>query len=301
LNKRKNVPFHWELAMLQIAIVALVLGIVVHIFLQSNIPQPEQSAPLINGLTFEEIHSEVGNRLNAGDKDAALTLLNLLIDNMDEPPTEYYIERARLLGELRHYTEAVADLEMLVDQNRVSASEVAGALCIYYVWLADFTSAEGNCVAADDIYDLCYIHSYTGDYQQALDECNMAVKARPDFSHSRNNRGRAHLMLGHYREAITDTTRSIALNNAYPHFPYSNRALARLAIGQYEEAFADLLVAHESDSSHPDIYLGLGIYYDKMGNPTESLANYCHYIAIAWVTPAESVTERITELGSCGY
>jgi tetratricopeptide (TPR) repeat protein len=298
-QKSKKVLSQWQFYTLQVLIVVLAMGIFVYNSLESNAPQFEQRTVFTDGLTFEELYTQVGTLAGAGDIDGALTIINLLIDKLDEPPTEYYIERARLLGELQHYAEAVAELEMLKDQNRVSTSEVAGALCIYYAWLADFASAEGNCIAADDIYDLCYIHSYTGDYEQALDECNMAVEASPDFSYSHNNRGRAHLMLGHYREVIADTTRSLALNNAYPHFPYSNRALARLAIGQYAAAYADLLLAQESDANHPDIYLGLGIYSDKMGSPREALASYCTYVNLAWVTPAESVTERITELGGC--
>jgi tetratricopeptide (TPR) repeat protein len=297
--KSKKLLARWRFYTLQVLIVVLALGIFAYNLLESDAPHFEQRTSFTGGLTFEELYAQVGTLAGADDIDGALTVLNLLIDNMDEPPTEYYIERARLLGELQHYAEVAAELEMLKDQNRVSASEVAGSLCFYYAWLADFASAEGNCVAADDIYDLCYIHSYTGDYEQALDECNMAIEASPDFSYSRNNRGRAHLMLGHYREAIVDTTRSIALNNAYPHFPYSNRALASLAIGKYDAAYADLIIAQASDANHPDIYLGLGIYYDKMDNPAQALVNYCYYVSIAWVTPAESVTERINELGGC--
>jgi tetratricopeptide (TPR) repeat protein len=310
-EKRKNVR-RWSSRIIEMLIVITAIGVAIQFFAAQNVSTPPQPEPVVvvqntePVMDAEALYWASVEAMNDGDYSGARALITSAIEAHESPPETYYWRRAWLLGQEHRHEEAIEAYQNLLASAGNQAYAFAG-LCYNYGSLAEFDTAEQYCAKAGEfqshtqhsINNMCYIHSFTGPYEQSVRECNSWVRSDSSHPYAYNNRSRAYLMLGNYVQTIEDATRALELNTDYPEMPYTNRGLAKLAMGDYVSGYGDLMAALGADPTYPDIYLGLGMYHDAMGNIAEAQQNYCHYLATAWDSPSDIVVVRINEIGSC--
>jgi TPR repeat protein len=94
----------------------------------------------------------------------------------------------------------------------------------------------------DALYEEANTHARAGAYDQAIEQYNRIIAAKPDHTNAMNNRGNALLAKGQQDQAIADFDRAIALK---PDFAaaYCNRGNAYQAKSEYDRAIRDYTVA----------------------------------------------------------
>jgi tetratricopeptide (TPR) repeat protein len=83
-----------------------------------------------------------------------------------------------------------------------------------------------------------------GQYQQAVESYDEAIRLNPEYALAYNNRGGAYVQLGRYEAAIADYGVATRINPLYAN-AYFNRALAYAMANRFAEARQDLTKAAE--------------------------------------------------------
>jgi protein O-mannosyl-transferase len=104
-----------------------------------------------------------------------------------------------------------------------------------------------------------------GQYQQAIEDFNEAIRFVPDCMQFYNNRGVAYANLGLYQRAIEDYKEAIRLTPNYIA-PYKNRGDAYANLGLYQSAIEDYNQAIRLKSDYVEAYSNRGIIHLKIGN-----------------------------------
>ena len=81
-----------------------------------------------------------------------------------------------------------------------------------------------------------------GDYLQAIEYYDTAIKLNPQLIPAYNNRGEAYYRIGNYDSAIQDYTRALELGTEFME-TYCNRSEAWLHLGEWDHAREDLAIA----------------------------------------------------------
>ncbi|MFZ4440784.1 MAG: tetratricopeptide repeat protein [Syntrophales bacterium] len=101
------------------------------------------------------------------------------------------------------------------------------------------------------------------DPQKAIEYLNEAIRLKPDYAGSYNNRGIAYLDLKRYPRAIDDFNEAIRLApNLAP--AYNNRGLNYTYLGEYQRAIKDLEEAIRLKPNDADAYRNRGRAYHKL-------------------------------------
>ena len=189
-----------------------------------------------------------------GQADAALAdfdqALKLKPDNVDA-----LIGRAGLrVSRKASAAEVSADLEAaaraLPQQDEMhlqigslydAVDEPAAAVSEYSKWIG--SHPRDNPLMAAALNSRCWSRALTGkDLQQALDDCNAALRMRPNTADFLDSRGLVHLRRSSYDQAIADYDAALRLE---PQIAWSlyGRGLARLRKGLAAEGQADIAAA----------------------------------------------------------
>ncbi len=123
----------------------------------------------------------------------------------------------------------------------------------------------------------CLMQIYLEDYTAALQDCEQALRLRPDDGEALLNHGLAAYRLGQYATAVADNSRRLAMGTADLR-AYFNRALAETALGQYASAIADFshaLAADHADQAtiQAEIYIDRGLAYFAMADWSGAIAD----------------------------
>jgi len=81
-------------------------------------------------------------------------------------------------------------------------------------------------------------YSRNGDYDEAIEKFNEAIRLNPGLASAHYNRGEIYFQRGDYEQAIRDFTRTIALAPNFT-FAYYSRGVANERTGEIEEAILD--------------------------------------------------------------
>lgn len=301
---------------IDVLIVALMIGIGIRYLAPAPVAEPVIiREPVVQtvetGITPISLYDRAVELRKADNYEGALAVLNVAISEADEPNAWMLGERVWLLNSLERYDEAIVAHEAMIEVVPLNAWR-ANNYCYSHSSLNNFERAwdvcsEAAALDANNHYarqHLCYIGSYYEHYQVAIDYCTAWIAEEPSDPYPYNNRGRAHLMLGNYAQAIEDITRSIEMENDHPHMTYTNRALAYMGSGEWDLAYADLETAFATDTPYPELDLANAYRIEHLA-VTENfdlmwaLPAYCSYIENSWITPDEAIFERVDQLGGC--
>jgi Tfp pilus assembly protein PilF len=118
-----------------------------------------------------------------------------------------------------------------------------------------------------------------GNYDQAIDDYNEAIRVEPNYPVIYNSRGLAYYKKGDYDRAIADYTRALTID---PNFAdaYANRGAAYLAKGDYDRAIADCGEAIRLDANLDAAYASRGTAYLEKGDTDRAFADYNQAISL---------------------
>ncbi len=108
------------------------------------------------------------------------------------------------------------------------------------------------------------VYYIIGQYQRAIEDCNEAIRLKPDFAAAYYNRGMAYDNLGQYQRAIADYNEVIRLNSDYAN-AYHNRGVAYAKLNQYKLAIEDFNEVITLQTNLPMAYQSRGFVYFNQG------------------------------------
>ena len=116
--------------------------------------------------------------------------------------------------------------------------------------------------------------------QQAIEQFNQAILARPDFTCAYFWRANANAEQGSLKAAIADYTAAINLNPQYS-VAYNNRGLAHSDQGDFAAAIADYTTAIALNPKFAVAYNNRGVAHCKQGNFSMACEDYVTAIGLA--------------------
>lgn len=112
-----------------------------------------------------------------------------------------------------------------------------------------------------------------GNYNQAIEYYDQALKETPTFAKALNNRGVARIESDHPYEAILDYNKAIQIDPSYLDALF-NRAYAYEEIGQYGNALSDVKTIQAITSDSAFVYFYQGLVEAKMRSYKEALLSF---------------------------
>ncbi len=125
------------------------------------------------------------------------------------------------------------------------SGDLEGAIAAYKRSIELYPTAEAHTF-------LGWAYSFQGRIDEAIQECEIAIKIDPDFGNPYNDIGVYLIEKGEYDEAIPWLQKAMAATRYEPrHYPHMNmgRVLARK--GQYREAIKELKKALAIEPDYP--------------------------------------------------
>jgi lipoprotein NlpI len=119
-----------------------------------------------------------------------------------------------------------------------------------------------------------------GNYRQAIEDYDKAIKIKPGFADAYMNRGVAYAGLNNYAQAIKDYDKALEIKPDSAE-AYNNRGVAYNVLGNYRQAIDDFSRAMEIKPGHAGIYyLNRGIAYNGLGNYNQAIEDLSRAIKI---------------------
>ncbi|HEX2590242.1 MAG TPA: tetratricopeptide repeat protein [Rhizomicrobium sp.] len=187
--------------------------------------------------------------IKAGQNDRALADINTAIGL--HPTAMRYRTRGLIYGLLKRYPEALADFDAALalkpsGRDAARTHYARGAALRKMNRSAEADAEYDAAIAADSTWGVPYVGRANldiarHDFGAADADLDKAVSLTPDDSYAWHNRGFLRWLEGRYAEAVSDLTRSIAVEPK--PLAYYNRGQAYLSLGRYGEAMADFAAA----------------------------------------------------------
>lgn len=122
-------------------------------------------------------------------------------------------------------------------------------------------------------YQLAYIYSEKGNFEQAIVEITKAIELKPKTAFYYHERAYSYIALKNPQLALEDDNKAIQLDSKEAIF-YSGRGNAYAMMGKYEESLADFHKCLEIKGNYLDAEFNLGQVYDLMGRNEEAIKYY---------------------------
>lgn len=104
----------------------------------------------------------------------------------------------------------------------------------------------------------CWLRAVRGvELEQALQDCNEALRLNAAFEHAFDSRGLVHYKLGQFEAALADYDAALKIDETRGHFMFG-RGLSLKALGRVEEAEAAFAAAEAAEPGIAALYLTYG-------------------------------------------
>ena len=120
---------------------------------------------------------------------------------------------------------------------------------------------------------LCLALFEEGKFEEAVSNCNEAIRMNPYSIYAFDNRGGAYFKLGQYQLAIEDFNAAIHLKSDYA-YAYNKRGASYSELGQYQRAIEDYNEAIRLKPDYAKAYYNRGDAYIKLGQHQHALEDY---------------------------
>lgn len=128
--------------------------------------------------------------------------------------------------------------------------------------------------------NLCSAYLEAGDYKQALENCDKAIKIDPKDPNTYINRGLVYDSLGEYQLAIADYNKAIDLN-PQDAATYSNLAITYNNLGRLDDAIKALSLALRLQPDDPIVHNNLGNAYFAKGLLDNAVREYLSVLTMS--------------------
>lgn len=116
-------------------------------------------------------------------------------------------------------------------------------------------------------------YDYKGDYERAIQDYDQVIKLRPDYAAAFNNRGLVYHEKGEYDRAIQDFDQAIRLKPGYAE-AFESRGSAYLARGDYDRAIQDYGEAIKLEPNYAGDFSDRAFAYDCKKDYRRALQDY---------------------------
>ncbi len=118
--------------------------------------------------------------------------------------------------------------------ERQAAGKLEDAIRLYRASIAEYPTAEAHTF-------LGWTFSFQGRYEEAIDQCKLAIRIDPNFGNPYNDIGSYLIHLGRIDQAIPWLEQAKKATRYEPrHFPYLNLYRAYLKLGELDRAQREL-------------------------------------------------------------
>ncbi len=143
---------------------------------------------------------------------------------------------------------------------------------VAYMELGDYAQAIddlNNAIRLDSgiprfYYNRANAYSAVGDYRSAIDDYSKAISLKPDYALAYFNRGTAYGRLTRYNEALDDYNMVIVLQPT--SIAYSNRGIIKMNLGRWVEALEDFKTAVALAPENAQAWWNMGAVSSKLGD-----------------------------------
>ncbi|MEA5576324.1 tetratricopeptide repeat protein [Anabaena sp. UHCC 0451] len=194
------------------------------------------------------------NQLYKDDnKITTYTRIEIQGSNQSSLEDKYLRSYALKLAHQGDYTEAIALLNQLIDNNPQNAADYNNRGLIYF---------------------------QSGEYQKALGDYNTAMQLNPKLASVYNNRANYYAACGELSAALMDYDQALDLNPRYVR-AWINRGITLRDLGQYQEAIDNFETAMLFGQLQANIWAERGRTYHLWGDWNCAIADY--YRALAYI------------------
>jgi len=223
-----------------------------------------------------ELRHDYANALNnrcsaytaKGAYDRAIEDCNRAIA-LDSTKANFFVSRGNAYNKKPDYDRAMSDYDQAIrlDANNVSAYV---GRCSVFIDKANYGNAIESCDQAlkrqsdnsSARNNRCWARAILGgppeQLKQALDDCDEALRLRPNDPYAFDSRGFVYLKMGNFEKAIADYDQSIVLGGERAGSLYG-RGIARLRKGDAEGGNQDIMVAMKKKPDIAEEYRGYGV------------------------------------------
>jgi len=139
------------------------------------------------------------------------------------------------------------------------------------IFLALMTNAQSQ-RTAEDWFNEGFIQDLQGNYTEAIQAYDEAIKLKPDYAEAWNNKGFAFFKMGKYNESLQAANRSLELEPIAENWDTKGAAL--YGLGKYEEALECYNKAIELNSEIGEVWYHKAEALKALGRDAEAEAAY---------------------------
>ncbi|QUD86075.1 retroviral-like aspartic protease family protein [Phenylobacterium montanum] len=189
-------------------------------------------------------------KLKPGDIDTLVARAELKLQGNDKDSAAQDLDAAAAA------VPNQADVRLRLAQLYDAADRLAAAIGQYDLWIP---SHSDEALLSEGLNDRCWARTLLGrDLDQALKDCDRALRLRPKTAGFLDSRGLVHLRLGEFDKAVADYDAALAIS---PKMAWSlyGRGLAKQHLGQQAEGQKDIDAAVALQADLPKKAKGYGI------------------------------------------
>ena len=223
-------------------------------------------SPWTNNDSFIGVAINLAKRIESAAEEAKETLIMVSMDiknlyktdsskiKFDDPIS---LNSLNLKGLSKHFSIWVYPIKKFTDSYKISKKIVPQK--------SNYTVL--------DYMNIGYAKALAGNYKDAIDEYDYALKLNPKFAPAYNNRGNAKNKIGDVRGAIIDYDEAIELDSAFA-MSYNNRAFAKTKIGDMEGAIKDYYEVIKYRAKDPGAYNDLALVFFRFRKYDDAIINF---------------------------
>lgn len=121
--------------------------------------------------------------------------------------------------------------------------------------------------------DSAFLAYDRGEYENAVNDCDVAIEKNPNYDEAYNLRGQAKVHLQLQEEALVDFDEAIRLNSEYAEAFY-NRAKIKNSLGEYGQSLSDFDEVIRLKSDYAEAFLGKGVAQSNLGQFVEAIVSF---------------------------
>jgi len=186
--------------------------------------------------------------------------------------------RAQVKYDMQNYESALIDFQSVLELHRSPEAYLNVGLVLNE--LGNTTSAIGafnSALSMNPLYGeaFCGIadtYAAQGDTDQAFEYYSIALSHNPEDVFALRNRGKLHLLMGNYDNAVNDFNKSLSYNLDFE--AYLHLAQCFLEKNEWTKAHRAIRYAMELENDHPEVYFTLGLVEMETGKYNAALESF---------------------------